>query len=223
MYYLSFSLYLWCLKEYIVMNKEYSNIIFDLGDVLVRLDSDGCMKAFKNLGLGEYLDAAKHPEGHELMHNLGLGLISTSQFCDSIRSLSGLPVTDRQIVDAANAMLVEIPDRKKEILLRLRKEGKKVFLLSNTIDIHWDYCVANLFPYAGHGVDDYFDRLFLSQRMHLEKPDPEIYKEVVRQTGIDPADTLYIDDLPDNCASARQTVGWTVFRNEHFDDWLQLF
>ena len=34
---------------------------------------------------------------------------------------------------------------------------------------------------------------------------------------------LYIDDLPDNCASARQTVGWTVFRNEHFDDWLQLF
>lgn len=55
------------------------------------------------------------------------------------------------------------------------------------------------------------------------KPDPEIYKEVVRQTGINPADTLYIDDLPDNCASARQTVGWTVFRNEHFDDWLQLF
>lgn len=61
------------------------------------------------------------------MHNLGLGLISTSQFCNAIRSLSGLPITDRQIVDAANAMLVEIPDRKKEILLRLRKEGKKVF------------------------------------------------------------------------------------------------
>ena len=39
-------------------------------------------------------------------------------------------------LDAANKMLVEIPDEKKERILQLKKAGYRLFLLSNTIDIH---------------------------------------------------------------------------------------
>lgn len=202
---------------------SYKNIIFDLGNVLVRLNSDGCMKAFAALGLAPYLDLSQHSEGPELMHKLGLGLISTKEFCDGVRTLSGLPITDREIIDTANVMLGEIPTRKMDVLLSLRAKGKRVFLLSNTIDIHWDYCVEHLFPYDGHSVDDYFEQVFLSQRMHLDKPDQRIFKEVVRQTGIIPADTLFIDDLPANCKAAQESVGWHVFQNKNFDDWLELF
>lgn len=204
------------------MEKEYKNIIFDLGNVLVRLDSDGCMKAFADLGLGRFLSSEAHPEGHELMHSLCLGLISTEEFCDKTRTLSGLPLSDEQIKDAANKMLVDIPDRKKEILLQLRSRGKKVYLLSNTLDIHWDYCVSKLFPYKSYGIDDYFDMVFLSQRLHMEKPSPEIYREVVSRTEVKAEETLFIDDLEENCVSAQRSVGWDVFQNKGFDDWLKL-
>lgn len=202
------------------MFSQYKNIIFDLGNVLVRLNSEGCMEAFAGLGLSEYLDPRKHSEGAGLMHKLGLGLITTEEFCNEIRRISGLSITDKQIKNAANVMLVEIPHRKLDVLLGLRAQGKHVFLLSNTIDIHWDYCVDHLFPYNGHTVNDYFDKIFLSQRMHLDKPNPEIFKEVVRQTGVNPEDTLFIDDLAANCDTAAKSVGWHVYQNKSFDDWL---
>lgn len=201
---------------------DYKNIIFDLGNVIVRLNSEGCMKAFADLGLAPYLDPTKHTEGQVLMHKLGLGLISTGEFCNEVRRLSGLAITDGQIVDAANVMLAEIPHDRLDILLKLRAEGKHVFLLSNTIDMHWDYCVERLFLYDGHTVNDYFERVYLSQRMHLEKPDHRIFEEVVRATGIQPEETLFIDDLPANCDAARQSVGWNVFQNTSFDSWLTL-
>jgi HAD superfamily hydrolase (TIGR01509 family) len=58
--------------------------------------------------------------------------------------------------------------------------------------------------------------------MYLDKPHPMIFQEVVRQTGIAANDTLFIDDLEANCQAAHQSVGWHVYQNKHFDDWLQL-
>lgn len=202
---------------------NYENIVFDLGNVLVELNSTECMKAFEELGVLPYLDPELHPEGRQLMHGLGLGLLSTEQFCEEVRRLSGLNVTDGQIKDAANKMLITIPNRKKELLLRLKDQGKKLYLLSNTIDIHWDYCVEHLFPYHGHNVDDFFQNVFLSQKMHLEKPDPQLFREVERIAGLKPSDTLFIDDLEENCQAAKATVGWHVFQNKRIDDWLSLF
>ena len=141
---------------------QYKNIIFDLGNVLVKLNSLGCMNAFKVLGMEKLIDS--NPEAKRLMGELGEGLISTEQFCDAARNLSLTTVSNHQIIEAANRMLVVIPDEKKRRLLKLKAKGYRLFLLSNTIDIHWDYCVEKLFPYQGHNVEDYFENVFLSQR-----------------------------------------------------------
>ena len=103
----------------------------------------------------------------------------------------------------------------------MKKAGYRLFLLSNTIDVHWDYCVEHLFPYRNHGVEDYFEHCFLSQRMHLAKPDAHIYEEVIRQANIYPDETLFIDDLKENCEAAEK-LGIHTFQNVKFDDWLSL-
>ena len=54
--------------------------------------------------------------------------------------------------------------------------------------------------------------------MHLQKPDAEIFNEVLRQTGIHAEDSIFIDDLPENCEAARG-VGIQAFQNTNFDDW----
>ena len=198
---------------------QYKNIIFDLGNVLVKLNSLGCMNAFKVLGMEKLIDS--NPEAKRLMGELGEGLISTEQFCDAARNLTLTTVSNHQIIEAANRMLVVIPDEKKRRLLKLKAKGYRLFLLSNTIDIHWDYCVEKLFPYQGHNVEDYFEKVFLSQRLHLSKPDAKIYEEVIRQAAIVPEESLFIDDLQENCVAA-ENLGIHTFQNVEFDDWLDL-
>ena len=200
---------------------QYKNIIFDLGNVLVKLNPEGCIGAFKAIGMGELANPNPQSEGMKLMSKLGVGMMTTEAFCDAARELTGTDVTNEEIIDAANKMLVEIPDEKKERLLQLKKAGYRLFLLSNTIDIHWDYCVEHLFPYQNHGVEDYFEHCFLSQRMHLAKPDAHIYEEVIRQANIHPDETLFIDDLKENC-EAGEKLGIHTFQNVKFDDWLSL-
>ena len=200
---------------------QYKNIIFDLGNVLVKLNPEGCIGAFKAIGMGELANPNPQSEGMKLMSKLGVGMINTEAFCDAARELTGADVTNEEIIDAANKMLVEIPDEKKERILQLKKAGYRLFLLSNTIDIHWDYCVEHLFPYQNHGVEDYFEHCFLSQRMHLAKPDARIYEEVVKQANIYPDEPLFIDDLKENCEAAEK-LGIHTFQNVKFDDWLSL-
>ena len=200
---------------------QYKNIIFDLGNVLVKLNPEGCIGAFKAIGMGELVDTNPQSEGMKLMSKLGVGMITTEEFCEAARKLTGTDVTNEEIIDAANKMLVEIPDEKKKRLLQLKKAGYRLFLLSNTIDIHWDYCVEHLFLYQNHGVEDYFEHCFLSQRMHLAKPDAHIYEEVIRQATIHPDETLFIDDLKENCEAAEK-LGIHTFQNVKFDDWLSL-
>ncbi len=200
---------------------QYKNIIFDLGNVLVKLNPEGCIGAFKAIGMGELVDSNPQSEGMKLMSKLGVGMITTEEFCEAARKLTGTDVTNEEIIDAANKMLVEIPDYKKERLLQLKKAGYRLFLLSNTIDVHWDYCVEHLFPYLNHGVEDYFEYCFLSQRMHLAKPNACIYEEVIRQANIHPDETLFIDDLKENCEAAEK-LGIHTFQNVKFDDWLAL-
>ena len=200
---------------------QYKNIIFDLGNVLVKLNPEGCIGAFKAIGMGELVDSNPQSEGMKLMSKLGVGMITTDEFCDAARELTGADVKNEEIIAAANKMLVEIPDYKKERLLQLKKAGYRLFLLSNTIDIHWDSCVEHLFPYQNHGVEDYFEQCFLSQRMHLAKPDARIYEEVIRQANIHPDETLFVDDLKENCEAAEK-LGIHTFQNVKFDDWLAL-
>ena len=180
---------------------KYRNVIFDLGNVLVALDNEACARALTAIGCERLVRVNDDPAVRRLFDQLGLGLISNVQFYAQVRRLTGTTATDAQIDTACNAMLTVIPDVKKQRLLDLRRAGCHTFLLSNTIDIHWRYCVEHLFPYNGYGVPDYFDRAL--------------------QTGIDPHHTLFIDDLQENCDAAAQ-LGIDVYCNAHFNDWLSL-
>lgn len=208
--------------RWILSLMNYKNIIFDLGNVLVKLDEAATMRAFEALGWPKKEHIREYAEGQRLFQAMGVGQMSNKQFFDTFRATTHSNVTDRQITDATNAMLLYIPEEKKRKLLQLREKGHRVFLLSNTIDLHWQYCKNNLFPMDQYGVDDYFEKTFLSQEMHMKKPDDEIFQQVVKDAAMDPGATLFIDDLEVNCEAAERN-GIHTFQNKNFDDWMQLF
>jgi len=199
----------------------YKNIVFDLGNVLVKLDEHETIKRFEQLGLKEAGHISENPEMLKLFQDMGIGLLSNREFFDSFRRIANSEATDEQITDAANAMLRYIPDEKKQKLLDLRKAGYRVYLLSNTNDIHWRYCADVLFPMQDYGINDYFDGMFLSQEVHVEKPDDRIFQIVIKETGILPNETLFVDDLEENCLAAKRN-GFHTFQNIGFDDWMKI-
>jgi putative hydrolase of the HAD superfamily len=202
------------------MEKNIRNIIFDLGNVLVNLDGQRCIDAFRKIG-GE--DLAKTIKEHQLQGlflDTEVGYIDEHIFCERIRKLAGKPLTDEEIVWAWNELLTGIPDEKKARLLELRKKYK-VFLLSNTNEMHWRKCAEDFFPYGPYGTEDYFDRVFLSYEMHLIKPDEKIFRETLSQAGLKAEETLFIDDRKENCEGAAK-VGIQTFLNAEPDDWMDL-
>ena len=201
------------------MHYELKNIIFDLGGVLVGLDGQRCIDAFRKIGAQDIAFYVEEHRTEDLFFDTEVGNISQEEFCDETRRLSKCNASDKDIVWAWNRLLTGIPDYKKERLLQLH-DRYRLFLLSNTNVMHWNLCVDDLFPYKAYGVDDYFDQTFLSYEMHLIKPSEDIFTEVLRQAGIKANETLFIDDSQENCDAARK-LGIRVLHETTGDDWIK--
>lgn len=188
------------------------NYIFDLGGVLLDIRMKNAYERFVALGLPP---AELEPGGsvYKLMEDYQLGYVTTAEFCQQIASKCAANVfarcaagstTPHDIEDAWNSICLSVADRKLQALRKLRKmEGvASVSLLSNTNELHWECCCQNWFNANGNKLEDFFDMIFLSQELHLQKPDPEIFKTAIRELGASPAETIFLDDSPVNTAAA---------------------
>ncbi len=202
-------------------SKGIKNLLIDLGGVLVNLDRQRCIENFKKLGFADvekYLDVQQL---HGVFIQQEKGLITSAEFRNEIRDMIGKVVSDKQIDAAWNSFLGEMPVYKLDLLLELRSKYV-VYLLSNTNEIHWKYVCQKLFPYRTFKVEDYFEKTYLSYEMHLAKPDPEIFKAVIEDAGIEPQETLFIDDTEINCEAARE-LGISTYTAKAGEDWSHLF
>ncbi len=192
-------------------------LLIDFGGVLIDLDRSRCIANFRQLGMPNVEDMLHmcHQEGFFLQHEKGL--MSDAEFRDRIRQQIGRPISDKQIDEAWNSFLVGIPAYKLDFLLELRQHYT-VYLLSNTNAIHWQWSLQQAFSYQGHRVEDFFDRIFLSYEMKMVKPDEEIFRRVIAETGLHPDETLFIDDAESNCRTA-QALGIRTYTPQAHEDW----
>lgn len=192
--------------------------IFDLGGVLIKLDVKRCFQAFERL-MGEenmriILGMDSHGEGvkavsvasKQLMADFERGLISPETFLAQIRQYCHPGTTTEEIIEAWMSMLDELPQERLEFVDSLRAKGYPVYLLSNGNDLHFDFINRK------YGLDSHFDGFFLSQKMHMAKPEPEIFEVVQKEIG-NPENVVFIDDIEANRQAAEQTVHWKTFES----------
>lgn len=195
------------------------NIVFDFGGVLTGLDKHACVDALCKIGAGNIAFYVDEFRQEDLFDGLETGRITVGEFCNEVRRLCPeCTASDDEICAAWNALIIGIPHRKLDKLLSL-KQNYRLMLLSNTNPIHWHKAVLEFFPYEGHEVDDYFEKTFLSYRMHMVKPDEQIFRQMLIDGQILPGETLFIDDSPVNCAKASE-LGITTICAENGDEWL---
>jgi putative hydrolase of the HAD superfamily len=78
-------------------------------------------------------------------------------------------------------------------------------LLSNTNKIHYDSYVKDLQQQFGYpDFEGLFEKAFFSFELGLVKPHTDIYEKVLDLTGINAAETVFIDDSRVNCDGAEK-------------------
>ena len=172
------------------------NIVLDWGGILIDLDGQSSIDEFHRIGALEVAKYVEFCRVEDMFLRLELGQIDTAQFCLEAREQDPAYVgSDEALCHAWNVLLSGIPENRLRRLEEL-KDRCRLFLLSNTNEIHWEYARRWWQP------EDYFEKIFLSYEMHQVKPDKEIFLQMLQEGEMKAEETLFIDDSKRNCEAA---------------------
>lgn len=179
------------------------NIVFDFGGVIINIDFNRAFEAFSHVGCSDVKEAWKKAWTSGLLTRFEKGDMAPDAFRKEMAVICGNEM-DAATFDAAwNAMLLDIPESRVRLIERLKKRYR-VFLLSNTNQIHYDNYSSLAEPYGYPVIDDLFHGAWFSFRMGLVKPDVAIYQALLEKEQLIPAETLFVDDLAENVAGAEK-------------------
>lgn len=193
------------------MMKGIRHIIFDLGGVLINLDYGLTEKAFVEAGITNFPELYSQLAQTDLFDKLETGKISGEEFITTIGNAGNTPLSEQQVLDCWNAMLLDFPVRRLQILQQLRLYHDLV-LLSNTNEIH-EKCFNEILM-RSHGIPTigvFFDKVYLSHRVGMRKPMKALFERVLEENGFKPEHTLFIDDSPQHIAAAKETGIQTIY------------
>lgn len=187
-------------------------VIFDIGNVLTRWQPE----AFYDRTIGEDRRRALFAAAdlHAMNDRIDAGHPFRQTVYDCAAAHPDWAAEIRLWHDRWPELAAPLIDGSIRLLRALRAKGVPVFALTNasgeTIANH----TATL-PFLRD-----FDRLYVSGRMGVMKPDPRIYKMVEDDCAIPTDRLLFTDDRAENIAAAAAR-GWRTHHFLHWQGWAQ--
>lgn len=173
--------------------------IFDIGNVLVRVDHERAFQAFA--GMGAEMSDRRSVE--DLVACYERGAVDRAEFLGSLRALLDHGGSDADATRAWQKIFEPNPPM-WDLVENLRRDYP-LYLLSNTNCLHHDYLVRE------YAVFQKFADGVFSYREGLAKPDRGIFERAITRFGVRPEATIYLDDLTPNVEAARG-AGLRAFR-----------
>jgi len=195
-----------------------NTVLFDLGGVIITLDPEQAVSRFEQLGLADARQRLDSYTQSGIFGDLEHGLITAEQFRSALSDMVGRDVTHEECAYAWQGYAKVVPQRNLEALVRLRQEGYRVLLLSNTNPYMMEWAESSRFDGQGHPVSYYFDHCYLSYQMKMMKPSETIFREVLRREKTFASEVLFVDDGARNVMVASQ-LGMRTFCPENGADW----
>ena len=194
------------------------NIVFDLGGVIFKIDKNQAIRRFNEVGFGDaasYLDSFAQVG---IFGDLESGKITSEQFCSQLSELAGKELTLEDCAYGWQGYAVDLPQRNLDKLIELRQRGFRLSLLSNTNPFMMQWVRSSAFDGRGHGLDHYFDALYLSYEMGIMKPARRIFEMMLQGEKATPQETVFIDDSVHNTEVAA-SLGIHVLQPDNGEDW----
>jgi len=193
-----------------MINRKYSAIVFDLGQVLVFFDYTIFINAVNKhkVGLGEEF-VRKYNENYHIHRDFECGKISEMDFINQMLQWLDYKITAEQFIKYWSSIFSL--NNKVVDLLPILKKKYRLYLLSNTNSIH------QKFGYQHYDFLKMFDKLFLSHEVGFIKPESEIYRAVEHVSGFPSGQHIFIDDILEYVNAAKD-IGWDGIQYVGYDD-----
>jgi len=174
------------------------NIIFDFGDIFINLDKVTFEKEMLRLGVAPYTD-----ETMGFYHQYEQGLISTDEFLSYFHQKFN--IKKEEMIKAWNSILLDFPTYRLHFLKELAASKKyRLFLLSNTNELHISWIQNNWGMELYQEFKNYFEQFYVSHEIHFRKPNKDIFQFVLNENKLLPLETLFIDDTKENTETAKE-------------------
>jgi putative hydrolase of the HAD superfamily len=173
--------------------------IFDLGNVIVDIDFNRVLGAWSDFSRVPLATLRQSFTMGEPFHQHERGEISDEAFAKALCEEMELPLSYEQFSTGWQAVFVSLRKEVITIMQKLREQGHRVVVLSNTNRLH-----TTFWPDQYPEIRAAADQIYLSQEMGMRKPEARIYQQVLALEGFNAADAVFFDDNADNIEGANQ-------------------
>jgi FMN phosphatase YigB (HAD superfamily) len=185
--------------------KDTETIIFDLGEVIIDLDSKRVIDQFQKQSDKSAEDIIRLISKSQDLIDYEVGKMTDAEFCQVVNELLSIELSQASFEAIWNSFLGIIKLDKLHLMLAL-KEKFNVLILSNTNAIHqraFDRRVGEHIP--SKTMADMVHTAYYSHELGLRKPDPHIYQKVIDLQNLNPAKTIFFDDRLENITAAQDS------------------
>lgn len=173
------------------------NIIFDLGGVILNIDYKLTVEAFKKLGIDDFEEIFSQYKQSTLSDDFETGRITELEFYEGIKTISGKDFTFEEYKNAWNALLLDLPKERINILKKLSKKYR-LFLFSNTNETHYKEFVTKV----ESDFNTIFEKTYYSHQFGKRKPDSDSFLSILKENNLIIEETLFVDDSIQHIESA---------------------
>ncbi|NOZ08835.1 MAG: HAD family phosphatase [FCB group bacterium] len=189
------------------MHNSFGNIIFDVGNVLLRWNPAKVIAEKFPPGIAEKLQSAETVL-HTHWHDLDRGTLTREEAINLFAGLADIPLEVMREVYFALRDSLDLDPAAYDLLLDLSHSGYTLFCISNMSLDFWEYLKLR---YTFWTV---FNDIIISAEVRMIKPDKEIFQHAIDRFGIDPRQSIFIDDsLPNITAATDLDLTGILFLN----------
>ncbi len=200
---------------------DIKNIIFDLCGPIITIDVGLIDKRLQQFGV-------KIEQPYRKLYDIGLtkrfesNVITTAQFCKELRFVLETDISDEQICEAWNALVVDFKCEHQQLLPKVHSHYR-TFMLSNSDEVNARYFEEYLNGKAGYNITGQcFNEIFFSYEIGDRKPSENVFKHILAKHSLNAAETVFIDDCEKHCIGANR-IGINTIWLQKTTDVTELF
>jgi len=194
------------------------NILFDMGGVIFRQNSEESFRRFHEAGIDPKLYMGEYGQ-KDFFLDVEMGAINADEFCKKMAVAA-----HREQISWEEAQycwlgfIRDVPVDRLHNLLKL-KEKYHVCLLTNTNPFIMDFTRSEKFSSDRKPISYYFDSLFCSYEMKAYKPNLDFFQAALAADNMKANETLFVDDSLKNTEAAA-SLGIHVLHVEPDEEWI---
>ena len=149
--------------------------------------------------------------------------LQTNYFYKYNTSLNGLmihhDIPPKEFLNYVHDIDLSFMEKDKVLREELEKSDMKKLIFTNGSTNHAKNVLSHL------GIDDLFEGIFdISDAEYTPKPEPKAFDLMVKKFGINPKETIYVEDIAKNLSIGKERGCSTVWlkNNEQWGKWSQI-